>query len=53
MVTQNELMIVTGQLLVFTLNAVIGNTMERPRWYASKGEFGDAFNILKKVREEK
>ncbi|WP_158734605.1 sugar porter family MFS transporter [Alteribacillus sp. YIM 98480] len=81
MVTQNELMIVTGQLLAFTLNAVIGNTLESanawrymliipiipavilwigmlfvpesPRWYASKGRFGDAFNILKKVREEK
>jgi major inositol transporter-like SP family MFS transporter len=26
-VTQNELMIVTGQLLAFTFNAVIGNTM--------------------------
>jgi major inositol transporter-like SP family MFS transporter len=27
MVTQNELMIVTGQLLAFTFNAIIGNTM--------------------------
>ncbi|WP_408009104.1 sugar porter family MFS transporter [Pseudalkalibacillus sp. A8] len=28
MVTQNELMIVTGQLLAFTINAILGNTME-------------------------
>jgi MFS transporter, SP family, major inositol transporter len=27
MVTQNELMIVTGQLLAFTINAILGNTM--------------------------
>lgn len=27
MVTQNELMIVTGQLLAFVINAIIGNTM--------------------------
>lgn len=27
MVTQNELMIVTGQLMAFTFNAIIGNTM--------------------------
>jgi MFS transporter, SP family, major inositol transporter len=27
MVTQNELMIVTGQLLAFTFNAIIGNTL--------------------------
>lgn len=27
MVTQNELMIVTGQLLAFTFNAILGNTM--------------------------
>jgi len=27
MVTQNELMIVTGQLLAFTINAILGNTL--------------------------
>lgn len=78
MVTQNELMIVTGQLLSYITNAILGNTVadpgvwrimlviatipavilwigmlavpESPRWYASKGKFGDALKVLKEIR---
>jgi MFS transporter, SP family, major inositol transporter len=78
-VTRNELMIVTGQLLAFTFNAIIGNVWgeadgvwrymlaiaavpavllwfgmllvpESPRWYASKGRFGEALAVLRSVR---
>ncbi|MCY8453079.1 sugar porter family MFS transporter [Bacillus spizizenii] len=81
-ITQNDLMIILGQLLAFTCNAVIGTTMgehahvwrymlvlatlpaiflwfgmlivpESPRWLASKGRVGEAFRVLKHVREEK
>lgn len=81
MVTKNELMIVTGQLLAFTFNAILSSTLgdiahiwrymlviatlpavflwfgmlavpESPRWFASKGKFGDALRVLKQIREE-
>jgi MFS transporter, SP family, major inositol transporter len=81
MVTQNELMIVSGQLLAFVFNAILGNTIgegashvwrymlsiaslpavilwfgmlvvpESPRWLASKGKLGDAFRVLKEIRD--
>lgn len=79
-VTQNELMIVSGQLLAYIMNAILANTIgdsntwrymlviatlpavvlwfgllivpESPRWYATKGKFGEALNVLRKIREE-
>jgi major inositol transporter-like SP family MFS transporter len=79
LVTQNELMIVTGQLLAFTTNAVIDRLWggqgtwrwmlgiaalpavllwigmlflpDTPRWYALKGRFDEADDVLQSVRE--
>jgi major inositol transporter-like SP family MFS transporter len=63
-VTQNELMIVTGQFLAFTFNAVLGNLFpeemhvwrwmlvlpESPRWLASAGRFGAVLEVLRSTR---
>lgn len=80
-VTQNELMIVTGQLLAYVTNAILAGVVdgsgnvwrymlvvatlpavllwfgmltvpESPRWYATKGKFGEALNTLRIIREE-
>ncbi|WP_040400254.1 sugar porter family MFS transporter [Heyndrickxia acidiproducens] len=80
LVTQNELMIVTGQLLAYIFNAILGNMFgeagniwrymlviatlpavclwlgmlivpESPRWLAAKGRFGEALEVLRKVRK--
>lgn len=79
-VTQNELMIVSGQLLAYVTNAILASTFgdsntwrymlviatlpaialwfgmlvvpESPRWYATKGKFGEALDVLRKIREE-
>ncbi|TWT25131.1 sugar porter family MFS transporter [Planomicrobium sp. CPCC 101110] len=80
-VTQNELMIVSGQLLAYVTNAILANVFEdsghvwrymlvlatlpaialwigmfivpeSPRWYATKGKFGEALNVLRKIRSE-
>lgn len=78
LVTQNDLMIVTGQLLAYVSNAGIDAVWgghgtwrwmlaiatvpavalwvgmllvpESPRWYASKGRFGEALDVLRRVR---
>ncbi|TWT14584.1 sugar porter family MFS transporter [Planomicrobium sp. CPCC 101079] len=80
-VTQNELMIVSGQLLAYVTNAILATVFEdsghvwrymlvlatlpaialwigmfivpeSPRWYATKGKFGEALNVLRKIRSE-
>ena len=79
-VTQNEVMIVIGQLLAYILNAILGNVFdtpgiwrymiviatipaiilwvgiltvpETPRWLAANGRFYQAFEILRKIRNE-
>jgi major inositol transporter-like SP family MFS transporter len=81
-VTQNQLMIVSGQLFAYTFNAILANTFgeagniwrymlaiatlpavilwlgmlivpESPRWLAAKGKFGEALDVLRRIREEK
>ena len=79
LVNQNELMIVTGQLIAFSVNTVIIHILnqhgawrwmlgvavipaamlflgmmfvpETPRWYATKGRYAEAEQVLRTIRE--